>query len=42
MVISASKVPVEGNDEMAGLAREFNKMSDRLSDAGRRAPIDSA
>lgn len=26
-----SKVPVEGNDEMAGLAREFNKMSDQLS-----------
>lgn len=25
------KVPVEGNDEMAGLAREFNKMSERLS-----------
>jgi diguanylate cyclase (GGDEF)-like protein len=25
------KVPVVGNDEMAGLAREFNKMSDRLS-----------
>jgi diguanylate cyclase (GGDEF)-like protein len=25
------KVPVIGNDEMAGLAREFNKMSDRLS-----------
>jgi diguanylate cyclase (GGDEF)-like protein len=24
-------VPVEGNDEMAGLALEFNKMSDRLS-----------
>ncbi len=23
-------VPVEGDDEMAGLAREFNKMSDRL------------
>lgn len=26
------KVPVEGRDEMAGLADEFNKMSDRLSD----------
>ncbi|HYY73296.1 MAG TPA: GGDEF domain-containing protein [Solirubrobacterales bacterium] len=25
------KVPVVGNDEMAGLASEFNKMSDRLS-----------
>lgn len=25
------KVPVEGRDEMAGLASEFNKMSDRLS-----------
>lgn len=25
------EVPVEGNDEMAGLAREFNKMSGRLS-----------
>ena len=25
------KVPVLGNDEMAGLASEFNKMSDRLS-----------
>lgn len=25
------KVPAEGNDEMAGLAREFNKMSDQLS-----------
>lgn len=25
------RVPVEGNDEMAGLAREFNKMSERLS-----------
>ena len=24
------EVPVEGDDEMAGLAREFNKMSDRL------------
>ncbi len=28
----SQRVPVEGNDEMAGLAREFNKMSDRLSD----------
>ena len=27
-----SEVPVSGNDEMAGLASEFNKMSDRLSD----------
>jgi diguanylate cyclase (GGDEF)-like protein len=26
------KVPVQGNDEMAGLANEFNKMSDRLRD----------
>ena len=26
------KVPAEGNDEIAGLAREFNKMSDRLSE----------
>ena len=26
------KVPVHGNDEMAGLASEFNKMSDRLRD----------
>ena len=26
------KVPVEGDDEMAGLASEFNKMSDRLRD----------
>jgi diguanylate cyclase (GGDEF)-like protein len=25
------KLPVEGDDEMAGLAREFNSMSDRLS-----------
>jgi diguanylate cyclase (GGDEF)-like protein len=25
------EVPVEGNDELAGLAREFNKMSERLS-----------
>ncbi|HEX6115935.1 MAG TPA: diguanylate cyclase [Solirubrobacterales bacterium] len=25
------KLPVEGNDEMAGLAREFNAMSDQLS-----------
>ena len=25
------KLPVEGNDEMAGLAREFNQMSDKLS-----------
>jgi diguanylate cyclase (GGDEF)-like protein len=25
------KLPVEGNDEMAGLASEFNQMSDRLS-----------
>jgi GGDEF domain-containing protein/HAMP domain-containing protein len=27
----SQKVPIHGNDEMAGLAREFNKMSDRLS-----------
>ena len=27
----SGRVPVEGNDEMAGLAREFNKMSARLS-----------
>lgn len=27
----SQKVPVEGDDEMAGLAREFNKMSDQLS-----------
>jgi diguanylate cyclase (GGDEF)-like protein len=27
----SQEVPVEGNDEMAGLAREFNKMSDQLS-----------
>lgn len=26
------RVPVEGEDEMAGLAREFNRMSDRLAD----------
>ncbi len=26
----SNRVPVEGNDEMAGLAREFNKMSERL------------
>jgi diguanylate cyclase (GGDEF)-like protein len=26
------KIPVHGNDEMAGLASEFNKMSDRLRD----------
>jgi diguanylate cyclase (GGDEF)-like protein len=26
------KIPVHGNDEMAGLANEFNKMSDRLRD----------
>ncbi len=25
------RVPIEGNDEMAGLARELNRMSDRLS-----------
>ena len=25
------RLPVEGNDEMAGLAREFNQMSDQLS-----------
>jgi diguanylate cyclase (GGDEF)-like protein len=25
------RVPIEGNDEMAGLAREFNTMSDRLA-----------
>jgi diguanylate cyclase (GGDEF)-like protein len=28
----SQKVPVVGRDEMAGLASEFNKMSDRLSD----------
>jgi diguanylate cyclase (GGDEF)-like protein len=28
----SQKVPVEGNDEMAGLAREFNTMSERLSE----------
>ena len=28
----SQKVPVEGDDEMAGVAREFNKMSERLSD----------
>jgi two-component system, cell cycle response regulator len=27
----SQKVPVEGNDELAGLASEFNKMSDQLS-----------
>ena len=27
----SGEVPVEGNDEMAGLAREFNKMSERLA-----------
>ncbi len=27
----SQEVPVEGNDEMASLAREFNKMSDRLA-----------
>ena len=33
------KVPVVGKDEMAGLASEFNKMSDRLRDPdGRGAP----
>ena len=30
-------VPVVGNDELAGLASEFNKMSDRLEAADRRA-----
>ncbi len=37
------KVPVVGNDEMAGLASEFNKMSERLSaqmDALRRQQIE--
>ncbi len=28
----SQRVPVSGNDEMAGLANEFNKMSGRLSD----------
>ncbi len=28
----SEQVPVEGNDEMAGLASEFNKMSDQLSE----------
>jgi diguanylate cyclase (GGDEF)-like protein len=28
----SQKIPVEGDDEMAGLAREFNKMSERVSD----------
>jgi len=28
----SGEVPAEGNDELAGLAREFNKMSERLSD----------
>ncbi len=28
----SGEVPAEGNDELAGLAREFNKMSGRLSD----------
>ena len=28
----SGKVPVSGNDEMAGLASEFNRMSDRLSE----------
>ena len=28
----SGEVPAEGNDELAGLAREFNKMSDQLSD----------
>ena len=28
----SEKVPVSGRDEMAGLAGEFNRMSDRLSD----------
>jgi diguanylate cyclase (GGDEF)-like protein len=28
----STKVPVEGQDELAGLASEFNKMSDRLTD----------
>jgi diguanylate cyclase (GGDEF)-like protein len=27
----SQKLPVEGNDEIAGLAREFNSMSDRLA-----------
>jgi diguanylate cyclase (GGDEF)-like protein len=27
----SGEVPVEGNDEMAGLAREFNKMNERLA-----------
>ena len=31
-----SRVPVEGDDEMAGLAREMNRMSDRLSEQMRQ------
>jgi diguanylate cyclase (GGDEF)-like protein len=39
------RVPVEGNDEMAGLAREFNTMSERLSEQmaalrGQRAELE--
>jgi diguanylate cyclase (GGDEF)-like protein len=41
----SQKVPVEGNDEMAGLAREFNTMSERLAEQmaelrGQRAELD--
>ena len=32
----SGEVPVEGNDELAGLAREFNLMSERLSDQMRQ------
>jgi diguanylate cyclase (GGDEF)-like protein len=41
----SQKVPVEGNDEMAGLAREFNTMSERLAEQmaalrGQRAELE--
>jgi len=32
----AARVPVSGNDEMAGLARTFNQMASRLQDAAAR------
>jgi diguanylate cyclase (GGDEF)-like protein len=41
----SQRVPVEGNDEMAGLAREFNTMSERLAEQmtelrGQRAELE--
>jgi diguanylate cyclase (GGDEF)-like protein len=41
----SQKVPVQGNDEMAGLAREFNTMSERLAEQmgelrGQRAELE--